>query len=83
MQFFYEDRFSSIPKPNDLILSTMSSGNGQEQGDIVEIRRSKWIRKEKYFGSDFFVYLVQGLRNSIKNEIPYVYSIDSDTSTFK
>ena len=27
---FYEDRFSSIPKPNDLILSTMSSGNGQE-----------------------------------------------------
>ena len=58
---FYENRFSSIPKPNDLIPRAMSPSNGQEQGDIVEIR-SKWIRKEKSFGSNFFVYLVEGTR---------------------
>jgi len=52
---FDENRFSSIPKPNNLIPTTMALSNGQEQGDIVEVRRSKRIRREKSFGSDFFV----------------------------
>ena len=78
---FDESRFSSIPKPNNLIPTTMATSNGQEDAVIVEVRRSKWIRKEKSFGPDFFVYLVEGTRESIENEIPY--SIDSDPTSFK
>ena len=80
---FYETRFSSIPKPNDFIPTTMTPSNDQKQGDIVEVSRSKRIRKEKSFGSDFFVCLIEGTRDSIENEIPYVYSIDSDPKSFK
>jgi len=61
----------------------MTPSNDQEQGDIVEVRRSKRIRKKKSFGSDFFVYLIEGTRDSIENKIPYVYSIDSDPNSFK
>ena len=80
---FDENIFSSIPKPNNLILTTMAPNNGQEHGGIVEVRRSKRIRKERSFGSDFFVPLVKGSRESIENEILYFYSIDSDPTCFK
>ena len=61
---FDENRFSSIPKPNYLTPSTMSLSNGEEQGDMVEMK--KRFRKEKSFGSDFFVYLLEGTRDSIE-----------------
>jgi len=80
---FDETRFSSIPKPNSLVLTTMTPSDSQGHGDIVEVRRSKQIRKDKSFGSDFFVYLIKGSRDSIENEMPYVYSIDSDLNSFK
>ena len=80
---FDETRFSSIPKPNNFIPTTMTPSNDQEQGDIVEVRRSKWIRKEKSFSSSFFLYLIEGTRDSIENERPYVYSVDSDPNSFK
>ena len=41
----YENRFFSIPKPNDLTPNTMSLGNGQEQRDMVEIRRGGLERR--------------------------------------
>ena len=50
----------------------MTPSNDQEEGDIVEVRRSKWIRKEKSFGSDFLVYLIEGTRDFIEKETPYV-----------
>ena len=80
---FDKNRFSSIPKPNNLIPTTIAPSNSQGHGDIVDVRRNKRIRKEKSFGSDFFFYLVKGSRESIENEIPYVYSIDSDHTYFK
>ena len=80
---FDETRFSSIPKPNSLVPTTMTPSDSQGHGDIVEVRKSKRIRKEKSFGSDFFIYLIEGTRDSIENEIPYVYSIDSDPISFK
>ena len=80
---FDETRFSSIPKPNGLVPTTITPNENQEHGDVVEVRRSKRIRKEKSFGPDFFTYLVEGTRDSIENEIPYVYSIDSDPVSFK
>jgi len=60
----------------------MTPSNGQEQGDVVEVR-SKRIKKDKSFRSDFFAYLVKRTRDSIKNEMPYVYSIDADPKYFK
>ena len=78
-----ENRFSLISKPKDLLPSTICLSNGQEQWDIVEAQRKKWISKEKFFGLDFFVYLVEGMRDSIENEILYVYSIDLNANSFK
>jgi len=80
---FDEIRFCLIPKPNTHVPTTMTPSDGQGHGDIVEIRRSKRIRKEKSFGFDFFVNLIKGIRDSIENEIPYVYSIDLDPNSFK
>jgi len=61
----------------------MTPSDDQGHGDIVEVRRSKWIRKEKSLGSDLFVYLIKGAKDTIENEIHYVYSIDSDPNSFK
>jgi len=69
---FDETRFSSIPKCNTLIPATATPSDGQERGDIMEVRRSKQISKEKFFGSNFFIYLIQGTRDSIENEIPFI-----------
>ena len=80
---FDETRFSSIPKPNSLVPTTIAPNDNQEHGDIVEIRRGKRIRKENSFGPDFFVYLIEGTRDSIENEIPCVYSIDANPISFK
>ena len=80
---FDKTRFSSIPKPNSLVPTTMAPNDDQGYGDVMEVRRSKWIRKKKSLGPDFFVYLIEGTRDSIENEIPYVYSIDSDPVSFK
>ena len=49
----------------------------------MEVRRSKRIRKEKSFGSDFFVYLIEESGDFTENEIRYVYSIDKDPNSFK
>jgi len=80
---FDETRFSSIPKPNSPIPTTMTPNDNQRHGDIVEVRRSKRIRKEKFSGPDFFFYLIEGTGDSIENEITYVYSIDLDPISFK
>ena len=38
---YNETRFSSIPKPNTLVPTTMTPSDDQGHGDIVEVRRSK------------------------------------------
>jgi hypothetical protein len=81
---FDENRFSSIPKPSNEIPEFSSTHKDVEHhNDVVEIRKSKRVRKEKSFGSDFYIYLIEGTRESIENEIPYIYSIDDDPSTYK
>lgn len=37
-------------------------GEGDESVEQVELRRSKRVRREKTFGPDFIVYLVEGTR---------------------
>jgi len=45
----------------------MTLSDSQGHGDIVEVTRSKWIRKEKSFGPGFLVYLIEETRDSIEN----------------
>ena len=37
---FDETRFSSIPKPNSLVPTTVAPNDNQGHGDVVEVRRS-------------------------------------------
>ncbi|GKA14639.1 zinc finger, CCHC-type containing protein [Tanacetum coccineum] len=69
---FDENRFSSIPRPKDIV----SSSNGTQGGDlpgetptgIPEPRRSNRARVAKSYGSDFQLYLVQGSRDEITSQ---------------
>jgi len=61
----------------------MALSNDQEHGDIVGFRRSKHIRKEKFFGFDLFIYLVKETRDSTENEILYVSSAYSYLISFQ
>ncbi|GKE50852.1 hypothetical protein Tco_1486008, partial [Tanacetum coccineum] len=66
---FDKNRFSSIPRPKDIV----SSSNGTQGGDlpggtpikIPEPRRSNRARVAKSYGSDFQLYLVEGSRDEI------------------
>ena len=45
-------------------------------------RRSKRPRKEKSFGPDFHVYLVEGSRNSVLTQFPYIFNVEDDPLTY-
>ncbi|GJX29350.1 zinc finger, CCHC-type containing protein [Tanacetum coccineum] len=83
---FDENRFSSIPRPKDIV----SSSNGTQGGDlsgetpteIPEPRRSNRARVAKSYGSDFQLYLVEGSRDEIASQYSYCYSIEEDPKTF-
>ena len=53
-----------------------------KKDESIELR-SKRSRKPKDFGSDFYVYLVEGSRDSIESETLCMYNIDKDPKTFK
>ncbi|GJW32360.1 probable serine/threonine-protein kinase WNK11 [Tanacetum coccineum] len=75
---FDKNRFSSIPRPKDIV----SSSNGTQGGDLSgetptktsEPRRSNKARVAKSYGSDFQLYLVEGSRDEIAYS--YCYSIE-------
>ncbi|GJX88992.1 zinc finger, CCHC-type containing protein [Tanacetum coccineum] len=83
---FDENRFSSIPRPKDIV----SSSNGTQGGDlpgetsteILEPRRCNRARVAKSYGSDFQLYLVEGSRDEIASQYSYCYSIEEDPKTF-
>ncbi|GJR34523.1 zinc finger, CCHC-type containing protein [Tanacetum coccineum] len=83
---FNENRFSSMPRPKDIV----SSSNGTQGGDlpgetpieIPEPRRSNRARVAKSYGSDFQLYLVEGSRDEIASQYSYCYSIEEDPKTF-
>ncbi|KAL4561507.1 hypothetical protein LXL04_033674 [Taraxacum kok-saghyz] len=65
---FDEMRFSSIPRPMDLISKSNEGHNseslkGTSDLEPQEIRKSKRGRIAKNFGSDFQLYLVEGSRD--------------------
>ena len=83
---FDETRFSSIPRPKDMVPSTSTSIVDDITNDhdttIPEVRKSKRIRKAKSFGPDFQLYLVEGSRESLETQASYCYHMEEDPKSF-
>ncbi|GJW01821.1 zinc finger, CCHC-type containing protein [Tanacetum coccineum] len=81
-----ENRFSSIPRPKDIVSSSNETQCGDLPGEtpieIPEPRRSNRARVAKSYGSDFQLYLVEGSRDEIASQYSYCYSIEEDPKTF-
>ncbi|KAJ9535802.1 hypothetical protein OSB04_un001045 [Centaurea solstitialis] len=85
---FDEERFSSIPRPKDLISNgnegqTSETLEGISDPEPLEVRKSKRGRIAKNFGSDFQLYLVEGSRDDFELQYSYCYSIEEDPKSFK
>nr|KAJ0189301.1 hypothetical protein LSAT_V11C800397780 [Lactuca sativa] len=63
---FDEERFTSIPRPRDMIQQSFNKNKTQAGDDsggtssVPELRKSTRARKAKSFGSNFQLYLVEG-----------------------
>ncbi|GJY63696.1 zinc finger, CCHC-type containing protein, partial [Tanacetum coccineum] len=83
---FNENRFSSIPRPKDIIPNSDESQRDDQSNDVpsetLKPRKSKRARKAKSYGSDFQLYLVEGLRDQIGSQYSYGYSIEEDPITY-
>ena len=84
---FDETRFSSIPRPKDLISNVDEGQNSETLGgrsdpEPQQVRKSKRGRIAKNFGSDFQLYLVEGSRDEVGLQYSYCYSIEDDPKTF-
>ncbi|GJU28402.1 zinc finger, CCHC-type containing protein [Tanacetum coccineum] len=83
---FDENRFSSIPRPNDIIPNSDESKKDDHLNDVPsktpEPRKGKSARKVKSYGSDFQLYLVEGSRDQIGSQYSYCYSIKEDPRTY-
>ncbi|GJW50379.1 zinc finger, CCHC-type containing protein [Tanacetum coccineum] len=83
---FDENRFSSIPRPKDIIPNSVESQRDDHSDDvpseILEPRKGKRVRKAKSYGSDFHLYLVEGSRDHIGSQYSYCYSIEEDPRTY-
>nr|GEV72242.1 zinc finger, CCHC-type [Tanacetum cinerariifolium] len=79
---FDENRFSSIPRPNDIIPNSDESQRDDHSDDvpneIPEPRKGKRVRKAKSYGSDFHLYLVEGSRDQVGLQYSYYYSIEKE-----
>nr|GEX22474.1 zinc finger, CCHC-type [Tanacetum cinerariifolium] len=83
---FDENRFSSIPRPKDIIPNSDESQRGNLSDDvpneISEPRKGKRVWKAKSYGSDFQLYLVEGSRDQVGLQYSYCYSIEKDPRTY-
>ncbi|GJY50122.1 zinc finger, CCHC-type containing protein [Tanacetum coccineum] len=83
---FDENRFSSIPRPKDIILNSDESQMDDHSNDVPsetpEPRKGRRVRKAKSYGYDFQLYLVEGSRDQIGSQYSYCYSIEEDPRTF-
>nr|KAJ0205942.1 hypothetical protein LSAT_V11C500253930 [Lactuca sativa] len=85
---FDEERFTSIPRPRDMIHQSSSKSATQAEdvsggaSSVPEPRKSTRARKAKSFGSDFQLYLVEGTRNETISQHQYCFSIEEDPKTF-
>ncbi|GJU69416.1 zinc finger, CCHC-type containing protein, partial [Tanacetum coccineum] len=83
---FDENRFSSIPTPKDIIPNSVESQRDDHSDDVPsetpEPRKGKRVTKAKSCGSDFQIYLVEGLRYQVGSQYSYCYSIEEDPRTY-
>nr|GEW34636.1 7-deoxyloganetic acid glucosyltransferase-like [Tanacetum cinerariifolium] len=83
---FDENRFSSIPRPKDIIPNSDESQRDDHSDDvpseIPEPCKGKRVRKAKSYGSDFLLYLVEGSRDQVGLQYSYCYSIGEDLKTY-
>ncbi|GKC90152.1 zinc finger, CCHC-type containing protein [Tanacetum coccineum] len=83
---FDENRFSSIPRPNDIIQRSDESQKDDHSDDvpseIPEPHKGKRVRKAKLYDSGFQLYLVEGLRDQVGSQYSYCYSIEEDPRTY-
>ncbi|GJW28907.1 zinc finger, CCHC-type containing protein [Tanacetum coccineum] len=83
---FDENRFSSIPRPKDVIPNSDESQRDDHSNDVPsetpKPRRGKRARKAKSYGSDFQLYLVEGSKDQIRSQYSYCYSIEEDHRTY-
>jgi hypothetical protein len=81
--FGNEDRFTSLPKPADMVASSSNTGSTDQVVDEPpEPRRSERARKPKSYGDDFQLYLVEGSRDGIEFQYQYCFNIDDDPKTY-
>nr|KAJ0220107.1 hypothetical protein LSAT_V11C200064520 [Lactuca sativa] len=85
---FDEERFTSIPRPRDMIHQSSSKSATQAEdvsggaSSVPEPRKSTRTRKGKSFGYDFQLYLVEGTRNETISQHQYCFNIEEDPKTF-
>ncbi|GKB62280.1 zinc finger, CCHC-type containing protein [Tanacetum coccineum] len=83
---FIENRFSSIPRPKDIIPNSVESQRNDHSDNVpsetTEPRRGKRARKAKSYGFDFQLYLVEGSRNQVGSQYSYYYNIKEDPRTY-
>ncbi|GKC29826.1 zinc finger, CCHC-type containing protein [Tanacetum coccineum] len=83
---FDKNRFSSIPRPKDIIANSDESQRDDHSDDvpseILEPRKGKRVQKVKSYGSDFQLYLVGGSRDQVGSQYSYCYSIEKDPKTY-
>ncbi|GJX84110.1 zinc finger, CCHC-type containing protein [Tanacetum coccineum] len=83
---FDENRFSSIPRPNDIIPYSDESQIDDHSNDVssetLKPRKGKRVRKDKSYGYDFYLYLVEGSRDQIGSQYSYCYSIEKDPRNY-
>ncbi|GJW24053.1 hypothetical protein Tco_0037864 [Tanacetum coccineum] len=83
---FDENRFSSIPRPKDIIPNSDESQTDDHSNyvpsETPEPRRGQRARKAKSYGFDFQLYLVEGSRDQVGSQYSYYYSIKEDPRTY-
>nr|GEV99447.1 putative reverse transcriptase domain-containing protein [Tanacetum cinerariifolium] len=83
---FNENRFSSIPRPKDIIPNSVESKRDDHSNDvpskIPEPHKGKRVQNVKSYGSDFQLYLVEGSKDQVGSQYSYYNSIEEDPRTY-
>nr|KAJ0199666.1 hypothetical protein LSAT_V11C600325220 [Lactuca sativa] len=85
---FDEERFTSIPRPRNMIHQPSSKSTTQAEdvsggaSFVPDPRKSTKARKAMSFGSDFQLHLVEGTRNETISQHQYCFNIEEDPKTF-
>nr|GEV69014.1 zinc finger, CCHC-type [Tanacetum cinerariifolium] len=83
---FDEKRFSSIPRPKDIIPNSVESQRDDHSdavsSEMPEPCKDKRVWKAKSYGFDFQLYLVERSRDQVGSQYSYCYSIEEDPRTY-